>query len=149
MGINISLWGPQAERFMTSRLFEAGLVCMSEHRQPPDKTNQMKKQLARGNWQCAVSPAVPGMGLGFSAGTLIAWRSTWQGRALSLGSLPEKQGRACFMELQLTGTTVLVASLYLWVGVGPNGVNLELLADVAKVLQGVGKPFCVFCGLEP
>ena len=115
------------------------------------KVEKMRKDLARGNWSCSVTPAVPGMGLGFSSGCLVAWRSSWQGRPLSFGSLAEKQGRAAFAELSLPGLKITVAALYLWVGVGPAGANLELLADVARILQGNGQPFLAFAdwNLEP
>ena len=43
MGINITTWGPQAASFMKARLFDAGLVCLVEHRQPPEKVGKIRK----------------------------------------------------------------------------------------------------------
>ena len=92
------------------------------------------------------------MGLGFSAGALVAWRFTWTCKELHLGSLLDKQGRACFAEIRLAGgLRIASVSLYCWVGVGPAGANLDLLDDMARALQSLSLPFVVLAdwNMEP
>ena len=94
LGVNITTWGPQAERFLKLKAFDGQLLFVVEHKQPKEKTAAMQSKMRKLNWSSSVSPANPGLGLGFSSGTLVAWRSGQKGEALHLGTLPEQQGNA-------------------------------------------------------
>ena len=118
LGVNITTWGPQAERFLKLKAFDGQLLFMVEHKQPKENIVAMQSKMRKLNWTSSVSPATPGLGLGFSSGTLVAWRSGQRGEPLHLGILPEQQGRACYAKVFLKGGIELIAvSVHMWVGV--------------------------------
>ena len=105
----------------------------------------MHKALHKGNWKASIAAVTPGFGFGWSAGAMIAWRSSMKGEALHLGTLPEQQGRAAYAKIFLKGDIQVIAvSIYLWVGVGASGPHLGLMGDISKTLLGLCKPFVIF-----
>ena len=64
---------------------------------------------------------------------------------MHMGTLPEQHGRAAYAKIFLKGDIELIAvSIYMWVGVGASGPNLELMGDISKTLLGLCKPFIIF-----
>ena len=92
----------------------------------------------------ALSLAVPGLGLGLSAGAAVFWRKTLTGPALSKGTLGEKQGRVAYAKLRFRHLDVCLVSAYLSVGVGAAGTNVVLSGDIAATLLQLGMPFLIY-----
>ena len=50
--------------------------------------------------------------------------------------------------LRLKGTSIRIGSVYLVVGEGPQGENLQILGKLGEALALLGRPFLLLGGLE-
>ena len=57
LGISISTWGPQSERFLKLKAFDGNLLFMVEHRQPTKEIQKMHKSLKQSNWTVSIAAA--------------------------------------------------------------------------------------------
>ena len=95
---NISLWGPQTERYMNT--VEHHIAIVAEHRQGDDELTKMRLQLRRGKWEATIAPAIATDAGSTSAGVMVAWKNNLM---MKEAAVDQCEGRLVAATLGLKG----------------------------------------------
>ena len=158
---NITMWGPKAEEFLATSL--APIWVVTETHLVGHRYRDLKARMLRKGWDLYPAHATPNTkstpgaaalelgadpGRATTGGVLVAARR-WLGTTALCpitkdgvpGFIEPVGNNFSFMSWRTAGLTIAIGGIYLEPSLGPQGCNLERLAEVATSLTQLATPF--------
>ena len=158
---NITMWGPKAEEFLAATCSPIWVV--TETHLVGHRFHDLKARMLKKGWDLYPAHATPNTksnpgaaalelgadpGKATTGGVLVAARR-WLGTTSLCpstkdgvpGFVEPVGNNFSFMSWRTAGLTIAIGGIYLEPGLGPQGSNLERLAEVATFLTQIATPF--------